>query len=387
MTYEWYRNGELVPDERDANVSAGAFARGDRVYADRVRVRQAAPGLAGDRRDHHPERAAAGATRSTLTPVRPTGLDLIEAQATGRDADSDEFAYEYRWFERTARARRHRLAARARHGQARRPAVRAGRGQRRQRARSTDRVRPASRSRTPRRRSPRQPNYDARRVGSLQLRRRREGSGRRSAAHATSWSKAPPGMTVDVATGVSPGGAGDAKGTYPIELAVSDPLRRQDAAELRARASTGTRRRPTPARAARARPPPAAKPRSPRRARRRPGRRRSPRRSSRPTRTTPNRIRNKNRARRRTRRVLKPRGACGRVKSSLGSRSLKSLFGTADSSPVSSDRDPVVIQRTSGLDANGTRFFCRSRKRRVCGREQRSANSRGAHDEQGRAGA
>jgi hypothetical protein len=33
----------------------------------------------------------------SLTPLRPTGQDLIEAQAVGHDADSEDFSYDYRW--------------------------------------------------------------------------------------------------------------------------------------------------------------------------------------------------------------------------------------------------------------------------------------------------
>ncbi len=97
MTYEWYRNGELVPDERDANVSAGAFARGDRVHAV-VYVSDKLHQVSRETTEITIQNAPPRVDSVTLTPVRPTGLDLIEAQATGRDADSDEFAYEYRWF-------------------------------------------------------------------------------------------------------------------------------------------------------------------------------------------------------------------------------------------------------------------------------------------------
>lgn len=97
MTYEWYRNGELVPDLRDVDASAGSFARGDRVHAV-VFVSDKAHQVSRQTADLTIENAPPRVDSVALTPPRPTGLDLIEAQPTGSDADGDDFAYDYRWF-------------------------------------------------------------------------------------------------------------------------------------------------------------------------------------------------------------------------------------------------------------------------------------------------
>jgi hypothetical protein len=97
MTYEWYRNGELVPDQRDANVSAGTFARGDRIHAI-VYVSDKTHQVSRETSEITLQNAAPRVDSVTLSPARPTGLDLIEAQVVAHDVDSDEFAYEYAWF-------------------------------------------------------------------------------------------------------------------------------------------------------------------------------------------------------------------------------------------------------------------------------------------------
>ena len=97
MTYEWYRNGELVPDQRDSNVPPGTFARGDRIHA-LVYVSDKLHQVSRETAEVAIRNAPPRVDSVTLSPARPTGLDLIEAQAVGHDADSDDFAYQYAWF-------------------------------------------------------------------------------------------------------------------------------------------------------------------------------------------------------------------------------------------------------------------------------------------------
>jgi len=96
MTYEWYRNGEQVPELHDSYVPAGAFERGDQIHAVVYcsdRVHQVSLQTSALVIQNAPPRV----DTVSITPPRPTGTDLIEAVATGHDPDSDDFTYDYRW--------------------------------------------------------------------------------------------------------------------------------------------------------------------------------------------------------------------------------------------------------------------------------------------------
>jgi hypothetical protein len=95
-TYEWYRNDERVPELHDSYVPAGTFARGDRIHAI-VYVSDREHQVSIQTNDLTVQNAPPRVDQVALAPLRPTGLDLIEAQPVGHDADSDDFSYDYRW--------------------------------------------------------------------------------------------------------------------------------------------------------------------------------------------------------------------------------------------------------------------------------------------------
>src|SRR5262249_25688475 len=86
-SYEWYKNDELVPGVRDSYVPAGEFVRGDRVHVI-VYVKDKEHQVSLQTAELTIRNAAPRVDNVTLTPAKPTGQDLIEAQATGHDADS-----------------------------------------------------------------------------------------------------------------------------------------------------------------------------------------------------------------------------------------------------------------------------------------------------------
>jgi putative Ig domain-containing protein len=96
MTYEWYRNGEQVPELHESNVPAGTFARGDRIHAI-VNVSDRLHQVSLQTNEIAIANAPPRVDQVGIAPLHPTGLDLIEAKVTGHDADSDDFTYDYRW--------------------------------------------------------------------------------------------------------------------------------------------------------------------------------------------------------------------------------------------------------------------------------------------------
>jgi len=96
LTVEWYRNGELVGDLDETTVPAGSFARGDRIYA-------IAYASDGEHEVSHQTRtvtlgnSAPTVRRITITPPAATGLDLLQAEAQVEDADGDAVELRHRW--------------------------------------------------------------------------------------------------------------------------------------------------------------------------------------------------------------------------------------------------------------------------------------------------
>ena len=96
MTYEWYKDGEQVPELHDSYVPAGTFERGDRVHA-LVYCSDRQHQVSLQTADLVIQNAPPRVDSVSITPPRPSGTDLIEAVATGHDPDSDDFTYDYRW--------------------------------------------------------------------------------------------------------------------------------------------------------------------------------------------------------------------------------------------------------------------------------------------------
>lgn len=223
LTIEWYRNGELVPDLADTHAPAASFARGDRVYAivyatdgkDEV-SHQTAPLYLGN--------SAPTLRRVGIAPARATALDLLQAETDVVDEDGDSVELQYRWL---------------RNGQplvdATGPRLEPGVGHRAEvivvQVRATDGTDPspwvASAPLTLANAAPSittQPNYTL--TGSAQYSYEvaaKDPDGDRPLKYELV--QGPPGMAVDIVNGrvtwrVPP----TAKGTYPIELAVSDPF-------------------------------------------------------------------------------------------------------------------------------------------------------------------
>ena len=96
LEIEWYRNSELVADLNGADVPAGTFARGDRVYA----IVYASDGQS---EATHQTGAIIVANsppsirRVAITPPRATALDLLQADVDARDEDGDPIELRYRW--------------------------------------------------------------------------------------------------------------------------------------------------------------------------------------------------------------------------------------------------------------------------------------------------
>jgi hypothetical protein len=221
MTYEWYRNGEQVPDLRDSYVPPGSFERGDRVHAvvyASDRLHQVSLQTA----DLTIQNAAPRVDSVSMTPKRPTGLDLIEAEATGHDPDSDDFTYDYRWIKNgqpmtgvsgsrlppgnVKRGDQLAVEVVARDSEGPGPSV----------ASAPITIQNASPSITS------QPNYELGASGHYSYEvAAKDPDGDDPLRYELL--EAPPGMVVDVTSGrVTWDVPADAKGTYQIELAVSD---------------------------------------------------------------------------------------------------------------------------------------------------------------------
>jgi hypothetical protein len=221
MSYEWYRNGEQVPELREANVPAGSFARGDRVHAVVYvadRDHQVSIETAGVAIQNSPPRV----DRVAITPPHPTGVDLIEAQVQGHDADSDDFTYDYRWI-RNGEAVPGVSGSRLPPGTAKRgdqlsveAVARDGSGPGPSMTCPPITVQNASPNITS------QPNYELGASGHYSYEiAAKDPDGDEPLRYELL--EAPPGMAVDVTSGrVTWDVPADAKGTYQIELAVSD---------------------------------------------------------------------------------------------------------------------------------------------------------------------
>jgi hypothetical protein len=219
---EWYRNGVLVEGQSQTTVPPGTFSRGDRIYAiafvsdgvHDVSAQTAAISLGN---------AAPTLRRVRITPPQASALDVLQAEAEVEDLDGDEVELRYRWY---------------RNGQpiadATGPRLSSGTGHRGEQiavqvqATDGDAEGPWVGS-TPvvlANAAPgitTQPNYAL------------SGSGQYSYEVAAvdpdgdrplkyELIQGPPGMSVDVASGrVTWRVPADAKGVYPIEVAVSDP--------------------------------------------------------------------------------------------------------------------------------------------------------------------
>ncbi len=96
VSFEWYRNSEILPGLEQADAPAGSFSRGDRVYAivfasdgkDEV-THQTAAIIVGN--------SAPTLRRVAIKPARATALDLLQADVDVRDDDGDSVDLAYRW--------------------------------------------------------------------------------------------------------------------------------------------------------------------------------------------------------------------------------------------------------------------------------------------------
>ncbi len=219
---EWYRNGSLVEDLTDTNLPGGTFARGDRIYA----IVYASDGE--HEVSHQTPTVVIGNSAPTIrrvaiSPPRPTALDLLQAEPEVVDADGDAVELQYRWL---------------RNGQpiagAEGPRVPPGAGHRGEQivvqVQATDGndrsgwvgSTPIVLSNAPPGITT-QPNYTLSGAGQYSYEiGAKDPDGDRPLKYELV--EGPPGMSVDVASGqVTWRVPADAKGTYGIELAVSDP--------------------------------------------------------------------------------------------------------------------------------------------------------------------
>jgi hypothetical protein len=221
-TVEWYRNGELLEDLSDLSVPAGEFARGDSVYA----IVYATDG----KHDVTAQTAALSIGNATprvkmlrIKPEHASALDMLEVEAETVDDDGDRVTLAYQWLvngKPVPEATTMRLAPGiARRGDTVAVQVNASdsydeTGWIQSKSFGVANAAPTITT---------QPNYEL------------SGSGRYSYEVAAKdpdgdsplryeLVQGPPGMSVDVASGVVTWRVpADAKGVYPIELAVSDP--------------------------------------------------------------------------------------------------------------------------------------------------------------------
>jgi hypothetical protein len=95
-TVEWYRNGALMEDETDSSVAAGSFTRGDSVYAI-VYATDGNHDVSGQTPALSIANSLPRVKSLRITPERATALDQLEAQVEVEDADGDRVNIEYRW--------------------------------------------------------------------------------------------------------------------------------------------------------------------------------------------------------------------------------------------------------------------------------------------------
>lgn len=221
-TVEWYRNGELVEDLTDLSVPAGQFARGDRVYA----IAYATDGS----HDVSAQTAALSIGNAKprvkslkITPDRATALDLLQAEAEVTDDDGDRVELQYRWLrngEPVPDANNARLAPGIAHrGDTVAVQVNVSDGSDETgwiQSKSLQLANAAPTITT-------KPNYEL--TGSGQYSYEvgaKDPDGDSPLRYEVV--QGPPGMSVDVTGGlVTWRVPADAKGVYPIEIAVSDP--------------------------------------------------------------------------------------------------------------------------------------------------------------------
>ncbi len=223
LTVEWYRNGELVPGLDDVHVPAASFARGDRVFA----IVYASDGTSETTRQTAALQIGNSAPtlrRVTITPARATALDLLQAEAEVVDEDGDRVELEHRWLRNgqpLAESDGPRLEPGVGHrGEVLVVQVRASDG-------SSMSPWVASEPLTLQNAPPSittQPSYTLTGSGQYSYEvAAKDPDGDRPLKYELV--QGPPGMTVDIVNGrVTWRVPQTAKGTYPIELAVSDPF-------------------------------------------------------------------------------------------------------------------------------------------------------------------
>jgi hypothetical protein len=92
----WYRNGSVHDDSGRQSIDPGEFTRGDRVWVEatisdgtnEIEVKSD-PVTIGNARPHP--------TSIKLTPPQPSAADILEAEVEGKDADGDPVRWSYRW--------------------------------------------------------------------------------------------------------------------------------------------------------------------------------------------------------------------------------------------------------------------------------------------------
>ncbi|MHB8482949.1 MAG: putative Ig domain-containing protein [Nitrospiria bacterium] len=95
ITYEWERNGVIIPYESSATLSKNQFKRGDTLKvsillnggndkwtSDQVVVQNSPPKM----------------TKAGIEPAKPTKRDILKVIVESTDADGDPVTYIYRWF-------------------------------------------------------------------------------------------------------------------------------------------------------------------------------------------------------------------------------------------------------------------------------------------------
>ncbi len=95
-TVEWYRNGELVEDLVELTVPEGQFSRGDRVYAI-IYATDGTHDVSAQTPALSLGNAAPRVKSLRVTPERATALDMIQVEADVSDDDGDRVELSYRW--------------------------------------------------------------------------------------------------------------------------------------------------------------------------------------------------------------------------------------------------------------------------------------------------
>jgi hypothetical protein len=221
-TVEWYRNGNLVEDLSDLTAPAGEFTRGDRVYAivyatdgtHDVTAQTAALSIAN---------AAPSVKMLRIKPERATALALLEVESEVVDDDGDRVTLAYRWLvngEVVPGATTPRLEPGVAHrGDTVAVQVNVSDSQDETgwiQSKSFGLANSAPKITT-------QPNYELSGSGQYSYEvAAKDPDGDSPLRYEVV--QGPPGMTVEVTSGVVTWRVpADAKGVYPIELAVTDP--------------------------------------------------------------------------------------------------------------------------------------------------------------------